>query len=79
MAKFRIDYWELGPLGWRGCSELDEQYPDIVQAVAGAHGLLVDADRDGVIGYAAVVRLADDAVVWEARNHGAELLEAVNN
>ena len=76
---FRIDFWELGPLGWRGCSELDERFPLDVAAVVQAAKLLADSMRDGVVAYAAVVRERDGEVVWEGRNHSSVDMSAMHN
>ena len=79
MNKYRIDYWELSPLGWRGCSDLDETFPTEALAVARVHELLFDAMRDRVIAFAAIVRVSDGEVVWQGRNNTAVDMEAMVN
>jgi len=79
LKKYRVDFWELGPLGWRGSSELDNEFATATHAIDEAQYLLAQSASDGVIGYAAVVRSVDNSVVWEARNHAAPRLLVVGN
>lgn len=65
---FTINFWELGPLGWRGSTELDRDFDTVLLALAEAHCLLVEAQRDGVTAYCAIKRSTDQAIVWEGRN-----------
>lgn len=76
---FRIDFWELSPLGWRGCSELDETFGSELEAVVQVSKLLADSMRDGVVAFAAVVRLRDGEVVWQGRNHTSVDMETMHN